>query len=459
MISEKLSNKLVISRYSYFFTTSKGAFLAYSSKTNSFLEISEDLFALLKQALCSTDKSVPNGIPVEIVKLLQEEGFICNVNDDDEFVSKYQFITQSIQHNTSKLGLVIVPTLNCNFNCPYCFESFKQAKYMDDMVEKELIDFIKSHGKAEMITLTWYGGEPLLALNRIESILDNIATSIPLKINEHTLITNGYLFNDKAIKLFQKYPLDTIQITLDGVKNRHNKLRALKYNNSVSTYDIILKNIESIVEKLPSTQLHIRVNIDKDNQNDYFRVYEDLHSLVNFDNITIYPGMIRLENKEKTCLVNPAFERWESANFIYNLNEKGYLKGDIYPRRRMAKTCCASCVSSYIVGPSGEIYKCWNDVSDKDKIIGYINEEKISNPTLYYRYHQGCAWYNDIECKTCFFMPICNGKCAWYNERNIYHSGKYNLCQCFQKAPGLLDKSLEQYYEQKSQRLTVQSIV
>lgn len=39
------------------------------------------------------------------------------------------------------------------------------------------------------------------------------------------------------------------------------------------------------------------------------------------------------------------------------------------------------------------------------------------------------------------------GKCAWYNERNLYHNGKFNLCQCLQKAPGLLDKCLEYYYE------------
>ena len=352
---KEINNKSVISRYSYFFVTSKGKYLAYSSKTNSFLEISEDLFDALQQSLSTKDKYVPGGIPDDVVSLLKKEGFVCNINDDDEFVSKSQFITQSIQHNKSKLGLVIVPTINCNFNCPYCFEQSKQAKYMDDKVEKELFDFIKSHNKAEMMTLTWYGGEPLLALDRIASILDYIAKNISLEIKEHTLITNGYLFNDRAIELFQKYPLDTIQITLDGVRERHDKLRALRHDDTISTYDKILKNIESIVDKLPHTQLHIRVNIDKNNQNDYFRVYEDLHSSLNCKNITIYPGMIRLENKDKTSLVEPAFGRWESADFIYNLNIKGYLKGDIYPVKRVAKTCCATCVSSYIIGPSGEI--------------------------------------------------------------------------------------------------------
>lgn len=198
---------------------------------------------------------------------------------------------------------------------------------------------------------------------------------------------------------------------------------------------------------LKFSELHIRVNIDKENQNDYFRIYEQIHSTVDCTNIIIYPGIIRLENEMMTKTIEPAFKRWETAELIYNLNIEGYLKEGVFPERRIAKTCCASCVNSYIIGPSGEVYKCWNDVSDDTKIVGNINDERISNTTLYYRYHQGCSWYNDNECKKCFFMPICNGKCAWYNIRNIYYSGEYNLCQCLQKAPGLLNKSLEYFYK------------
>lgn len=100
-----------------------------------------------------------------------------------------------------------------------------------------------------------------------------------------------------------------------------------------------------------------------------------------------------------TNLVEPAFGRWETANMLYDLYSRGILKGNIYPTLRIAKTCCALCVSSYIIGPIGEIYKCWNDVSDESKIIGYIDRSDIVNKTLYYRYHQGCAWYNDPVCK------------------------------------------------------------
>lgn len=38
-------------------------------------------------------------------------------------------------------------------------------------------------------------------------------------------------------------------------------------------------------------------------------------------------------------------------------------------------------------------------------------------------------------------------KLGFHTIMNLYHNGNYNLCQCLQKAPGLLEKCLEHYYE------------
>jgi uncharacterized protein len=212
------------------------------------------------------------------------------------------------------------------------------------------------------------------------------------------------------------------------------------------TFDVIIHNLQKIVEAMPSTQVHIRVNIDKTNLSDFYLLKDYLKENLKSSNIIVYPGIIRLENDEKTNIIEPSFDRWETAELLFDLFTQGLLDGEIYPIRHKSKTCCAMCVNSFIIGPSGEIYKCWNDVSDDSKIIGYIQSPKIKNSQLFYRYHTSCAWYNDTECKECFFLPICNGKCAWYGERNLFHNGNYNLCQCMQKAPGLLDKCLEAYY-------------
>ena len=419
------------------------------------MELSECLFDILKKSMKDRDCAIPHEIPGDILNMLEREGIICGKHDDDDYVTKCQFITQSVQHDKSKLNLVIAPTLSCNFNCPYCFENDKHASRMDDSTINHLIAFIKDFGNIKELSITWYGGEPLLAFPVIEKILNRINNELSVKITKHSMITNGYLINDDVIKLFQNNPLDSMQITIDGEKERHNKLRCLKSSN-LPTYDRIMDNINLVVNKLPNTELHVRVNIDKNNVNDFFQISDRLKNKYKGNHIVVYPGIIRLENEEKTNLVEPEFGRWETAYLLFDLYSKGILKGDLYPIHRVAKTCCALCVNSYIIGPTGEIYKCWNDVSDKAKVVGHINKPEIENQILYYRYHEGCAWYNDPVCKSCFFLPICNGKCAWYNERNIYHGANFNLCQCLQKAPGLLDKCLEYYYESQLSKLNYQ---
>lgn len=316
---------------------------------------------------------------------------------------------------------------------------------MTPSIEDDLIKFIKENDGRSNIDLKWYGGEPLMSLPTIKSILDKLNKETDVKIVKHSIITNGYLFYDRAISLFKEYPLDTIQITLDGKKDRHDRLRALKRSGR-PTFDVIIRNLQKIVEAMPSTKVHIRVNIDKTNLSDFYLIKDYIQENIKASNIIVYPGILRLENEGKTNITEPSFNRWETAELLFDLFTQGILDGEIYPIRHKSKTCCAMCVNSFIIGPSGEIYKCWNDVSDDSKIIGYIQSPKIKNPQLFYRYHTGCAWYNDTECKECFFLPICNGKCAWYGERNLFHNGNYNLCQCMQKAPGLLDKCLEAYY-------------
>lgn len=57
--------------------------------------------------------------------------------------------------------------------------------------------------------------------------MNKISEKTTLELNRHTLITNGYCINDKVISLFKKYPLDIIQITLDGNRERHNSIRKM----------------------------------------------------------------------------------------------------------------------------------------------------------------------------------------------------------------------------------------
>ncbi|TFH93755.1 radical SAM protein, partial [Porphyromonas levii] len=126
--------------------------------------------------------------------------------------------------------------------------------------------------------LTWYGGEPLLAIKTIEKILVGFKDNAPEKeIIFNFLVTNGYLVNQKVINVFQEFPLDRIQVTIDGEKERHNATRCLK-SNGKGTFDKIVENIGLLLHSLEKTNIHVRVNIDKNNVNDYILIRDLLES-------------------------------------------------------------------------------------------------------------------------------------------------------------------------------------
>ncbi len=437
--------RLFVSRFVHFFRTKDGTPLAYCSKTNSFIELFEQIYSLLQR--CQSEKMPLNesSVKQDVLQTLVNEGFVGKWTDDEDYILSSQFLTQTVQHDKSKLNLVLAPTLDCNFDCSYCFEGNKHGGVMSNSTIDKLLDFIEGNEGKDNTSLTWYGGEPLLAINAIEKILHGI-DNMGIKLQSHSIVTNGYYFEGKAIDVFRKYTLNNIQITLDGRKERHDKLRKQKGSKSPS-YDRIIENIAHVSKEFPGARVSVRVNVDKGNVDDYYALFKEMKEKERLDNVVVYPGIIRLDNAEKTNIVEPALGCYESSYLFYDIYSKGMLGKEVYPCMSHARICCASSANSFIIGPLGEIYKCWNDVSDKTRIVGCIDGNDIVNKQLYYRYHVGCVWYNDAECRSCFYLPICNGKCAWYNERNLYHGGEYNLCQCMQKAPGLLDKCLEDYYK------------
>lgn len=61
------------------------------------------------------------------------------------------------------MSLIIAPTLDCNFRCPYCFEDLKKI-YMTKGTVNAIKNFVRNKIKNGVTNLnvSWYGGEPLL---------------------------------------------------------------------------------------------------------------------------------------------------------------------------------------------------------------------------------------------------------------------------------------------------------
>lgn len=435
---------MIISKYTYLFISSKNKYLAYNSRSNSFIELSSGLFEHLKSAQIAP--SLLQELNSEVLDLLCMHKMIVDEKEDTHFVTDLQFKTMQDTYSQSTIGLTIAPTNNCNFRCPYCFEENKSRVTMTNDVIEHLISFINRHIFAKKLAITWYGGEPLLAFNQIKKLLSKIE-ALPLKLIHHRIITNGYYFDQKVIDYFKNHKLNVIQITLDGKKERHDEIRK-NISSGLSSFEVILSNVDNILKQLPETKVAIRINIDKKNSDDYYELSKILNERwKGYSNYEIYPGIIRVDNEDKTDLGGDAMRHQDVAKFLFNIGEKKDFYVDYFPSP-LKKVCAATSINSYIIGAEGEIYKCWNDLTDPNKIIGYVNKTNFTNKTLYYDYIIKSKWYEDEKCCQCFFLPLCHGGCAWYKLRNIKKDAHYNICALYADDDNL-KHCLELYYERK----------
>ena len=113
-------------------------------------------------------------------------------------------------HNYTKLS--ILPTLNCNFKCSYCYSAGGRDKTIIDFhtLDIALSDFFKNADNKSARTIFFSGGgEPLTAWAQIEYAVLKAETlaknnKIKLKI---IIITNGYLLNENIIHFCKEHNL------------------------------------------------------------------------------------------------------------------------------------------------------------------------------------------------------------------------------------------------------------
>lgn len=401
------------SRYTYFFKTKKKFFL-YNSLSNSLAELKQEDYELLnkmkEEDLSLTDK--------ELEKQLRKLKVIVD-NDKDE-INKVKYLNLLNRNENRRLILTINPTLACNFNCPYCFENEHSNIYMHDLVEEKIILFIKKHIGLKALDVTWFGGEPLLAFDRIVSMTKKMQN---LGLNYKAgMITNGYLLTEKVISKLESLAISSIQITLDGMADLHNTRRCLK--SGKPTFDKILHNIDLLQKVNPQIRINVRVNVDKTNYADFLELYKFLKDK-QYPTLNVSLAFVKDVTGCKKC--KHSYNMQEQAQIVMELLQKYGLDFSMVFPQSDRYECAIRNKNALVIGPEGEIYKCWNDVGNKSKVIGNIDGE-ITNEALLLRYLVAADPFEDPMCQNCFLLPVCGGGCPYSRIQNEYEGTNINTC-------------------------------
>jgi len=411
------------SRYNLMWESPAGGSLLYNSLSNTFAAAEPPLAAELAKIQANPDAYDFSHNPALLLQLRRAKVLVEAGEERDLLnLSLLKRNLDCLRHDV--LGLTIVPTLACNFRCTYCYQQHKRPARMTDAVQTQLLAFIQRYqvyGQLKFLDVSWFGGEPLLEFDRICRLTDEfLALEVPYT---GSMVTNGYLLDKERIAKLEDLKIKSIQITIDGPEEIHNRRRPHAVKGD--SYAVIMANVERLLERW-SGHLSLRVNVDRNNREKFFEIRGRLQQLFPGKNLEIYPGIVQdspRNNPDTPCECSTP----ETDDFLLEVYRQSP-DGDgvnLYPH---ASPCMAQRRNSFVIGPEGEVYNCWHDVGNPDGVVGSIFPDQEWNYTLLSRYMVGTEVFADENCRQCLFLPRCSGGCPHFRARSLFQGEDFNTC-------------------------------
>lgn len=392
------------SRYNVFVDLDENKSILYNTLSRKYKVFQNSEKDRVKEIVKDLHKSQYEVEEAEIIKELIEKRIIIKDNFDELESIRYKECDGRFQDQV--FYLKIQPTLDCNFRCVYCYEEHKDLK-MDEQTSEKLIKLVQKISKrVKKLNVNWFGGEPTLEFDRIIELTGKFKEICERNdcYYSASMVSNGYLFTDEIINKLEGLSIKAIQITLDGPKEFHDKLRPLTNGNG--TFDKVKSNILKILET--NTKIIFRININEDNHEHIYKIFDmvpqDRRSGVRLTMSNLF------QNKGKLNLFN-----------IYKMAiEKGYRYNNI--SNGSFRSCEACCRNSFMVEPNGIISPC-TIAGENGMHYGELSKDgdiNFKNIEIFYKFHNISAFDSEM-CKKCIQLPMCMGGCKYsrYENPNI----------------------------------------
>ena len=376
------------SKYNILSKSEKYGYLLFNTMSLAFIRINEQDIDMWKK-LRETPDSYTNFQNYDF--LIKARILVDNQEDD---LNVYLADVLKNRYNSSDMALTILPTRGCNFGCIYCYEQDRPNVLMNEQTEKAVVIFVCSNSNLKRLSVVWYGGEPLLnfdSMVRLTKMFKQLNIEYSAKI-----VSNGYLLTKEKADLMKDLAIRNIQITFDGSEEIHNQRRFLL--GGQPTYRKIMDNLKYLLSINKEITIDIRTNIDRRNKDDYNKFYQDFKSEINDKRVTMYPGFVS-DLLSSEC-VSPEFNISEGgykAQFILDIFDKYGIEIKSFLPKYRRHSCVASKYFAFVVGPEGELYKCWRMVGNQKETIGNVNDGSF-DMVKFSKYLIGADYTLDSKC-------------------------------------------------------------
>ena len=275
-----------------------------------------------------------------------------------------------------------------------------------------------------LLSVTWFGGEPLLAPDVIRDLSGRMIALCKEKNVEYTasIITNGWFLNQKNIELLEEAQICNIQVTLDGPDAATND-KTRKLRSGGGTFARIVENLRCIRTGI---RIEVRCNLQRENADSYDRVKEMVRALKEETGnpISAYIGYLDGEISVHYTDYSAAIGM-DAEEYSDMLKQK-----EKHPRLLYRRThCIAQNGAGIAVDELGNLYKCWENIGLPEESFGNLEDfgfrrEPDARIENLYKYLDTAWPEDDPECMECVLLPHCLGGCP--HKRVKYGEKKCN---------------------------------
>jgi len=433
--------------------------LVYSTRSGSLVVLSELCYQFIHHDLID---SIPQNIRAQLIAAC-----VLVPREENELHTVIEENHAHGQDDYGELYEVIQPSAMCQLGCYYCGQQHTKNNLSDHLID-QLVERIYAKfaaGNYTKIYIGWFGAEPLMGLPQMQTIYTKLRKKIPDAVPiGGKIVTNGLSLKEEVFrKLVQDFNIDSIEITLDGLAEYHDKHRYTKAGGA--SFAIIYQNIKRMLEREDfdrnKTKITIRCNVDEANVEGVESLIrklasDDLHQKISnlyFAGIYSWGG----NEAQKQALTKEQFARLKLQWEILKIKLGYPFKTSLYQRKK--NTCLATGGKGEMYDAFGNIYNC-TEVSyadfyqDKGYHLGNLEQDALA--TFTDKPHHD--WFTIIQdtdqypCHGCRLLPICGGACpkSWVEGNPACPPFKYNIVKDMQLKYLLKKTSLEELDAQLS---------
>ena len=311
----------------------------------------------------------------------------------------------SYLNRDSLLQLVLLPAgLDCNFECKYCYQNRDNHYYGIDH-QKRLIKLFSHKKGLKEVSLSFFGGEPLLNSRWIIDFLQNVKKEFPHIKLTSTITTNGYLLEKKIFLKLLALGVNTYQITLDGVEETHNFLRPLE--NGAPTFKKIVENLNNISALNGEFRIVLRINYNNSFNFDHWLKWVKREPFSRDKRFFyIFRPIASGWNEKVNDVACKQSKKYERFRFNSLLLENGLISFDYLFYKKGGLLCPAGRKNFFILNWDFSLSKCTVEMDNPINRVGYLTSGGVihlnRNANLWVKKPVA-----EEKCRKCFFLPLC----------------------------------------------------